>query len=147
MNDLPSILTEPAVRPNVVADCVRVIDEEVQSKGGLTGIAIKGAYAVVKAVKPGFIAEAMNDLLPDFAARLDRFYQEARQGSQPVGALMKAQAGAVADALLGITDDRATRAKNVTVKKAYEKLRPTGKKHVEAAVPRVSGLIEKYAKG
>ena len=93
MNDLQSILTEPTVRPNVVADCLRVIDEEVQSKGGLTGIAIKGAYAVVKAVKPGFIAEAMNDLLPDFAARLDRFLQEARGGSQPVGALMRKRVG------------------------------------------------------
>jgi hypothetical protein len=145
MKTLQSILTDPAVRQNVVTDCVQVIDAEVDSKGGLTGLAIKGAYAVVKAVKPGFITEAVNDMLPDFAARLDPLYQAARAGNQPIPAYFDSRAGEAADALLGITDDRAQRAKNPTVKKAYEKLRPTGKKHTEAAIPRVSRLIEKYA--
>ena len=57
---------------------------------------------------------------------------------------MNARAGEVADALLAISDERAARAKNQGLKKAYEKLRPTGKKHVEAAVPRVGRLIAKY---
>ncbi len=35
-----------------------------------------------------------------------------------------------------------TRSSNGTLKKAYEKLRPQGKKHVEEAVPRLSRLIE-----
>jgi hypothetical protein len=146
MKTLQSILTEPSVRPRVVADCVRVVDEEVHAKSGLSGFAIKGAYAVVNKVKPGFVAEAMNDLLPDFAARLDPFFQAARGAAEPLGAHMQARASQVADALLGITDDRATRAKNASVKKAYEKLRPTGKKHVETAVPRVSAVIEQYSK-
>ena len=56
---------------------------------------------------------------------------------------LASRAGEAADALLGITDERATRAKNMSVKKAYDKLRPTAKKHVEAAIPRVSQMIEK----
>ena len=50
----------------------------------------------------------------------------------------------IADALLTISDERAARSTNGTLKKTYEKLRPTGKKHVEAAVPRVGRLIAKY---
>jgi hypothetical protein len=58
---------------------------------------------------------------------------------------MNARAGEVADALLTISDGRAARAKNAGVKKAYEKLRPTAKKNVEAAVPRLGRLVAKYA--
>ena len=39
-------------RPKVVADCGKLIEEEVDSKGGLSGFAVKAAFAVVKAVKP-----------------------------------------------------------------------------------------------
>ena len=54
--------------------------------------------------------------------------------------------GAIAEALLGITDDRAARAPGGVVKKSYEKLRPTAKKHVEEAVPGVARLIDKHTR-
>jgi hypothetical protein len=112
MSTLSEILLVPGNRPKVVADCVRLIEEEVDSKGGLTGLAVKGAFALVKAVKPGFVMEACDSMLDDFVRRLEPFHAAA---------------------------------KNPTLKKAYEKLRPTGKKHVEAAVPRIGRLISKYA--
>lgn len=143
MKPLPAILTEPARRPRVLDDCVEVLDAEVDSKSGLTGMAIKGAYAVVKAVKPGFVRIAFDDMLEDFSARLDPFFQQAHAASQPLPAYLSTRAGEAADALLGITDERAGRAKNTAVKKAYDKLRPTAKKHVEAAIPRVSQMIER----
>jgi hypothetical protein len=52
----------------------------------------------------------------------------------------------VADALLGITDRRAQRAKNQLVKGTYEKLRGQAKKHVETAVPRLGELFERHAR-
>ena len=36
------------------------------------------------------------------------------------------------------------RAKNQTLKSAYERLRSSAKKHVELAVPRISRLVAKY---
>ena len=144
MPTLKEILTVPGNRPKVVADCVTLVQEEVGSKGGLTGLAIKGAYALVKAVKPGFIAEALDGMLDDFATKLEPFWVDAQAKNEPVGALMNGRAGEVADALLSISDNRAARAKNATAKKAYEKLRPTGKKHVEAAVPRLGRMIAKH---
>jgi hypothetical protein len=128
-----------------VADCVQVINEEVDSKGGLTGLAVKGAYAVVKAIKPGFINEAVDHMLDDFVKRLEPFYAEAQAKNEPVGPLLNARAPQVADALLAISDERAQTSKNQNLKKAYDKLRPTGKKHVEQAVPRIGRLIQKYA--
>jgi hypothetical protein len=144
MPTLKEILTVPGNRPRVVADCGTLIQEEVDSKGGLSGLAIKAAYAVVKALKPGFVTEAVDHMLDDFATRLEPFWADAQAKNEPVGAVMNARAGNVADALLAISDERAARAKNQGAKKAYEKLRPTGKKHVEAAVPRLGRLIAKY---
>jgi hypothetical protein len=145
MATLQEMLLVPGNRPKVIADCATLIQEEVDSKGGLTGFAVKGAFAVVKAVKPGFVTEAVDHMLDDFVRRLEPFWADAQAKNEPVAALMSARAGEVSDALLAISDERAARAKNNTLKKAYEKLRPTGKKHVEAAVPRVGRLIAKYA--
>ena len=145
MPTLNEMLLVPGNRPKVIADCVQLINEEVDSKGGLTGLAVKGTYAVVKAVKPGFINEAVDHMLDDFVTRLEPFYAEAQSKNEPVGPLMSAKAPQVADALLAISDERAQRSKNPTLKKAYEKLRPTGKKHVEQAVPRIGRLVQKYA--
>jgi len=147
MSTLTEILLVEGTRPKVIADCVRLIEEEVDSKGGLSGLAIKGAFMVVKAVKPGFIAEAVDHMLNDFVSRLEPFYAEAQQKNEPVAPFMNSRAGAVADALLAISDERAARAKNQTLKKSYEKLRPTAKKNVEAAVPRVGKLVAKYTSG
>jgi len=144
MPNLKDILLVPGNRPKVVDDCGKLIEEEVDSKGGLSGFAVKAAFAVVKAVKPGFIGEAVDHMLDDFVNRLEPFWAEAQAKNEPIGALMNGRAGAVSDALLAISDERAARAHNQTLKKAYEKLRPAGKKHVEAAVPRIGRLIAKY---
>ena len=145
MPTLSEILLVPGNRPKVIGDCQKLIEEEVDSKGGLTGLAVKAAFAVVKAIKPGFVAEAVDHMLDDFVKRLEPFWADAQARNEPVAALMSGRAGEVADALLAISDERAARAKNQGLRKAYDKLRPTGKKHVEAAVPRVGRLIAKYA--
>ena len=144
MSTLSDVLLAPGSRKAVIADCVKLIEEEVDSKGGLTGLAVKGAFALVKAVKPGFVSEAVDHMLDDFVKRLEPFHAAAQSRGEPTGPAMNARASEVADALLSISDERAQRSKNQTLKKAYEKLRPAGKKHVEAAVPRIGRLITKY---
>jgi hypothetical protein len=143
MSTLNDILANPATRSQVVTDCEKLIEEEVGSKG-LMGIPIKAAYSIVKAVKPGFVPEVIDNLLEDFASKLDPLYQQSKARNEPVTAHFNSRTGEVAEALLSITDARAQRAKNQTLKSAYEKLRPSGKKHVEAAVPRISKLIDKF---
>jgi hypothetical protein len=129
----------------VVEDCLHLIDAEVGDKGGLSGLAIKAGYGVVKGIKPGFVKQAVSDLLPEFAIALDPIYQEAKSGGKPVGDYMVQQTSRVADALLAITDAKAQKSKSGAVKGAYEKLRGSAKKNVEAAVPRLGKMIEKHA--
>lgn len=138
------LLADASKRPRLLSDCERLIEDEVASKGGLSGLAIKGAYKVVCAVKPGIIREALDGLLDDFVKRLEPFYSQHRSGGgepKAFGDALGRRPGEAADALLGITDDRARRAKNATLKSAYEKLRPQAKKHVEEAIPRVGRTL------
>ncbi len=131
-------------REAVITDACTVLDEEVADKGGLSGIAIKGAYKIVQGVKPGFVRHTVNNLLDDFLDAVDPIYQEAAQKKTPAGAYLKQNPARVANALLAITDARAGRVDGA-VKKTYEKLRPMAQKQVEGATPRLATLLEKHA--
>ena len=139
-------MTSPQKHTQVVKDCVVVVDEEVGAKGGLSGLAVKAAYATVKAVKPGIIASAVDALLPEFARKLEPFYDEwqATGSGETLERFLAARSGAVAEALLSVTDARAERAQNPAVRKAYDKLRPSGRRHVEEAIPRVGRVLERH---
>ncbi len=145
MTSLADVLTSDDKRKQVVDDCVVVLDQEVHDKGGLSGIAIKGAFKTIQGISPGFVRNVVNDLLPEFAKAADGVYQEAKAKSIPVSRHFETEGGRVADALLAITDRRAQRTKYTSAKRLYETLRSTAKKHVEAAMPRVGRLVEKHA--
>ncbi len=145
MPDLSEALTADSKKSAVVDDCMGLVDAEVADKGGLTGLAIKAGYKAVQGVKPGFVRQAVSDLLPEFARVLDPLYQEAKAQGHGVRDHFNANAPRVADALLSITDEKAKRAKSAMVKGTYDKLRGSAKKNVEAAVPRLAAIIDKHA--
>ena len=146
MPKLQDTLTDAARRKLIIADCVTMIDEEVAGKGGISGLGIKAGYKVVKGVKPGFIPEVVDNLLDDFCKNLQPLADEAESKGTSVSSFFVSNKSRVADALLAVTDGRAQKTKHGVVKSMYEKLRPTAKKNVEDAVPRVGTVIEKYTK-
>ncbi len=141
---LKDALDNPEKKPAIVADCLTLIDEEVKDKSGLSGMAIKAGYKAVKGIKPGFIKNVVSDLLPEFAEALEPLSAQAAAEGAPVdGHLLKHSAEA-ADALLSVTDGKAEKSTNGLVKSTYKKLRPSAKKNVEAALPRLGALIVKH---
>ena len=144
MASLHDLLAAPAHRPTVLVECATLIDQEVADKGGLSGLAIKGGYKLVKSFKPGFVPDAVDGMLDDFCRNLQPLVDEAHQKNHAVGAFFGQHRSRVADALLAITDRRAQRSKLAGIKSAYEKLRGMAKKNVEDAVPRLAALVEKH---
>jgi len=142
--DLPSFFRIPEQRTRVLQDCSELVEAEVKAKSGLSGLAIKAAYSIVKGIRPTFIPESLDNLLDDFAVHLEPIYQEAKQQNVAVAAHFEANRSRVADALLAITDARAKRSSYPVVVKAYDGLRGKAKQHVEAAVPRLGLLVEAY---
>ncbi len=145
METLQEVLRDPSRVEGVVADGVQMIEDEVGSKGGLSGMALKAGYKTVKALKPGIIAEALRHLLPDFAPAVDPHYAAARTTGDVRGYFTK-NAERIADSLLAVTDAKGARAKNKVIKKAYDGLRSQAKRHTADAMPRLADLVSKHVK-
>lgn len=142
---LKQSLENPEKKPLIVADCLDLIDAEVKDKSGFGGMAIKAGYKAVKGVKPGFVKNVVNDLLPEFADALEPLSQEAVAAGKPIGTHLKANSDRAADALLSVTDGKAERSTNGLVKSTYKKLRGSAKKNVESAVPRLADLVDSHS--
>jgi hypothetical protein len=142
---LADYVATPPARDRVVADCARLVDDEVKAKGGLSGVAIKGAYGTVKAIKPRFVPEVIDTLFDEWVAKLEPYYAKWRSGG--TGSLtefLTARSDDVAEDLLTVTDERAARTKHKTAGKLYSKMRPTAKRNVSAAIPKLGGVMERH---
>lgn len=146
MGSLVEVLKDPARRRAVVDGGVRVIEQEVADKSGLSGMAIKATFKVVQGLKPGFVPQALNHLMDDFAKKVDPFWLECQQKQEDPRAFFTRRGTEIANALLSITDERARRGEG-PARSAYEKLRPEGVKHVTAAMPRLADLCRVHASG
>lgn len=145
---LAARFSDPAVRPLVVKDCCTILDRQVADKKGLSGIAIKGAFKAVKAIKPGFVPGVVDALLDEWVEKLSQF--EARHAATGGETTFEAYLGEhrkeVSEALIEVTDLRAQTTKHKTAKKFYERLRPSALANVEEAVPELAQLVTKYGK-
>ncbi len=146
MTALKDILCSPDKRPQVVRDAARLVETEVDSKGGLSGIAIKAAFKTVTKLKPGLVPEVVDSLLERFVEQLEPFYKEWVDGGkkEPFDGFLNARKTRVANALLAVTDARARQVSNQTLKKSYEALRPQGEKQVEAAIPNMGKTLGRH---
>ncbi|AKU92329.1 DUF6918 family protein [Vulgatibacter incomptus] len=146
MGRLLDALLSPGKKDEVIRDAARLIDEEVDAKGGLGGLALKGAYKLVTTAKQNFVGNTLERLLPDFASRLEPLYEERQRTAtnEPMERFFTVRAGDVADALLAITDERAARTDRGAARSAYEKLRPAARRHVAEAAPKLGRLLDRH---
>ena len=106
MKQLKSIVEDEGKRAVMINDCVALINSEVKSKSGFSGMAVKAAFALVKAIKPRILEESVDGLIDDFVEVLQPFY-ESFQNEGSTGTLetyLDQHGERVAESLLGITD-------------------------------------------
>lgn len=138
-------LAAPEIRPQVVTDCAALIDDQVKAKSGLGGMAIKTAYATVKAIKRGFVPEVVDALLDDWLDKMQPHYEIWSAGGHGSFAeFVTARSEDVAEDLLTVTDERAEKSTHTTAKKMYAKMRGSAKKNVIEAVPDLGRVIESH---
>jgi len=148
MAKLHEKLPLPDRRDEMVDACTRLLDEEVKKKKGVTGLAVKGGYRLLRAFKPGAAREAIDALFDDFIEALEPFHQEHEQGgANSFGDHLKTKAPRVAAALVEVTDRRAEGSKHKNLVKAYKKMRPSALRNVEEAIPALAVLMDRYLQG
>jgi len=135
----------PPRRARVIEECVGLIDAQVKRKGGLGGIAVKGAYATVKAIKRGFVSSTVDALLDDWLHKLQPHHDKwSAGGGGSFSEFLIARSDDVAEDLLLVTDERAATTSHTTARKAYVKMRGSAKKNVIEAIPELARMIERH---
>jgi hypothetical protein len=143
---LRQILLAPDTRPQVIADCYALLEQEISGKSGISGTAVKLAYKTVNTFMPGHVRYMVESLLPDMVDQLEPYWADfTTSGGSGFGDYLAKHGEEVSQALLSVTDARAKASGRPTVIKAYRSVRGSATKHIEAALPQVGDLVLKYA--
>ncbi|MEM8607282.1 MAG: hypothetical protein AAGF92_09255 [Myxococcota bacterium] len=142
--NLNDVLSDDAKRSAIIEDVCRLVENEVGKQKGLGGVAVKAGYKLVQGVKPGFVRNVVQTLLPEFANALTPFQEQAAAAGQSASDYFRSHSSEVAEALLVVTDARADGSSHGSVKGTYGKLRGSARKNVEAAVPGLGQIVDRY---
>ena len=143
---LQDILLVPDTQPHVVADCQKLIEEEVSTLSGASGTAVKLAYKTVNSFASGYLRSKVEQMVPDLVAKLEPFWADfGASGSSGFGDYLAKRGDEVSGALLSVTDAKAATSGRPTIVKAYHAVRGSAAKHVTAALPNLGNLVQKYA--
>ena len=143
---LHEMLLSPDVQPQVVADVQALVEQELANKGGISGTAIKVAYKAVTAFAPGYYQETVASMIPDMADQLQPFWADFQtSGSADFGDYLAKRPDEVSQALLTVTDAMRDRSGRPAIIKAYGAVRGGAGKHIEAALPNLGAVVQKYA--
>lgn len=146
MGTLSETMLDSDIRSQVVADYAALIDHQVAAKSGPTGMMIKAGYKGIKGIKPGYMEELVEILLPSFMGVLDVNYTDYTESNSQAAfdAWIAGRSQPIAEQLLGITDKVIRHADNKMVVKIYQGVRKIARKHVSMAIPEMAAVTMKY---
>lgn len=143
---LRQILLAPDTQPNVVTDCLALIEQQVSEMSGVSGGATKLAYKTAKAFASGYLRKTVESLLPDIVDALQPYWADfTTSGGSDFGDYLAKRGEDVSQSLLAVSDAHAARSQRPTIIKAYQTVRSGAARHIEAALPEVGKLVLKYA--
>jgi hypothetical protein len=143
---LQEILLAPDTQPTVLKDCYALIEQQLSELSGVSGTAVKLAYKAVNAFAPGYYHERVEELLPQFVDQLEPYWADfTTSGGAEFGDYLAKRSNEVSESLLSITDAMAGKSDKPVIIKAYRTVRGGASKHIEAALPRVGDMVQKYA--
>jgi len=146
MATLQETLLAPDVEPHVYTDVLALVDSELKSKSGMSGTAVKVAFKAITSFAPGYYQETVQSMIPGMTYELEPYWTDFQaSGSADFGDYLAKRGDEVSASLLAVTDDMAHRSGRATVVKAYNAVRGGAGKHIEAALPNLGAMIQKYA--
>ncbi len=145
-SNLPDILQVDGAQQAITADCQALIEQELSAKSGVSAAALKVAYKAVTAFAPGYYQSTVDNMVPKLLTQLQPFWADFQTaGGGQFGDYLAKRGEEVSEAMLQVTDDMTHGSERPAVVKAYNAVRGGAGKHIEAALPSVGTLVEKYA--
>jgi hypothetical protein len=146
MATLQEMLLGPAVFPQVVEDTQVLVQGEIDAKSGISGTALKAAFKVVTSFAPGYYTETITSILPDMVHQLQPYWADfTTSGGGEFGDYLAKRSDEVGPALLTVTDHLAEVSGRAVIVKAYQMVRGGAGKNIEAALPALGAMVQKYA--
>ena len=143
---LQEILLAPDTEPHVVADCQKLIEQEVSATSGVSGAAVKVAYKTASSFASGYLRGKVEQLVPELVTQLEPFWADfCASGSSGFGDYLVKRGDEVSEALLAVSDAHGAQSNRPVIVKAYKAVRPSAAKHITAALPNLGALVQKYA--
>jgi hypothetical protein len=132
--------------PHLVADTKALVNGELANKGGISGTALKAAFKAITAFAPGYYDHAITTMLPEMIVKLEPYWADfGVSGGADFGDYLAKRGEEVSASLLTVTDDMAERSGRAAVVKAYRMVRGGASKNIEAALPALGAMVQKYA--
>ncbi|MGH3166294.1 MAG: DUF6918 family protein [Trebonia sp.] len=143
---LAQMLLGPNTLPQVVSDCQALVDHEISSKSGVSATAVKMAYKAVTAFAPGYYQNALTAMLPGFVEQLEPYWSDfLYSGGANFGDYLAKRGDEVSESLLVVTDQLAGSSQKAAIVRAYKTVRGGASKNIEAALPNLGDLVQRYA--
>jgi hypothetical protein len=143
---LPDILLTDGAQQQIAADCQSLIGQELSTKSGVSAAALKLAYKAVTTFTPGYYQSTVESMVPDLLNGLQPFWADFHAaGGGQFGDYLAKRSEEVSEALLKVTDEMSRGSERPALVKAYSTVRGGAGRHIEAALPAVGALVEKYA--
>ena len=145
MATLQELLLFPENAPHLIADTQALVDSEISSKG-ITAAPLKAAYKVVTAFAPGYYQDVISAMLPGMVIQLEPYWADfTTSGGADFGDYLAKRGDEVSESLLAVTDDMAANSGRAAIVKAYQMVRGSASKNIEAALPALGAMVQKYA--
>lgn len=144
--NLSDVLQADGALQRITEDCKALVDQELATKSGVSATVLKASYKVVTTLAPGYYETMIGRIVPQVIEKLQPYWAEFNAaGGGNFGEFLAGRGQEVAEAVLSVTDAMAERSNRGVIKKAYSAVRGNAVEHVQAALPAVGALVEKYA--
>ena len=104
------------------------------------------SVTTITSLAPGYYQGTVAGMVPDMVNQLAPFWADFQvSGGGDFGDYLSKRSDEVCPALLVVTDAMRDRSGRAAVVKAYSAVRGGASKHMEAALPNLGAMIQKYA--
>jgi hypothetical protein len=146
MATLRDILLAPQTHPKVIDDGIALVDEQISEKSGISGTAVKLAYKAVVTFSPGHVRYMVEQLMPGMLEKVEPYWDQFQaSGGGSFGDYLAKNGEQLSESLLEVTDARAEGSGRPIIVKAYKSVRGSAAKNVQAALPELGALVQRYA--
>ena len=145
MKSLSDILLGNANLDALHRELGQLLEQQVKSKSGLSGMAMKAAFAALRARKPDIAERAAKSLLPDFAKALDPIHAEfKRSKASDFGSYLQQHGAPAAQRMTEIIDARISSSPNKAAKAFYQRFKGSLQTETEQLMPALGALLTRH---